>query len=152
MKIKNVTRNDLEEITSLEKEIFNENAFTRDLIEKLIKNNLFFLKLEVGSFSKKIAGFIIVIKDKEERANIINFLIGFKFQNEGYGSYLLQETIDKIIQINKIQNIILNVQESNSIAINLYEKFNFKKSPDLIEKYYPSGENAYLMELDIDSR
>jgi ribosomal protein S18 acetylase RimI-like enzyme len=151
MRIKEVTNRDLKKIVALEKEIFNQNAFKADLIGKLIKRNLFFLKLEVGKRRKKLIGFIIVIKDKEDRVNIINFLIKVKYQNRGYGSYLLQETIEKIKKVKEIQKIVLNVQEQNSIAIKLYQRFEFKKNPNVLKNYYQSGENAYLMELNIDS-
>lgn len=151
MKIKSVNYSDLKKIISLEKEVFVENAFSGDLIEKLIKRNIFFLKLEIGKITKELIGFIIVIKDREECVNIINFLIKLEFQNKGYGSYLLQKTIERIKKTPEIKKIILNVQESNSNAIKLYEKFNFKKNPKKLEKYYQSGENAYLMELNIAS-
>ena len=151
MKAKEVKLRDLKKITALEEEVFIENAFRTDLIGKLIKNNLYFLKLEIGKIRKNLLGFIIVIKDRDDRANIINFLIKSKFQNRGYGSYLLQKTIEKVKRVKEIQKIVLNVQEQNSNAIKLYQKFNFKKNPKIMKNYYESGENAYLMELNIDS-
>ena len=151
MKIEEVNHKDLKKIVSLERGMFNVNAFSTDLIRKLIEKNLCFLKLELGKIKKDIIGFIIVIKGREDRVNIINFLIKSEFQNRGYGSFLLKKTIAEIKKLKEIQKITLNVQENNSIAIKLYEKFNFKKNPKILENYYQSGENAYLMELNIDS-
>lgn len=151
MKIEEVNHKDLKKIVSLERGMFNVNAFSTDLIRKLIEKNLCFLKLELGKIKKDIIGFIIVIKGREDRVNIINFLIKSEFQNRGYGSFLLKKTITEIKKLKEIQKITLNVQENNSIAIKLYEKFNFKKNPKILENYYQSGENAYLMELNIDS-
>ncbi len=151
MKIEEVNHKDLKKIVSLERGMFNVNAFSTDLIRKLIEKNLCFLKLELGKIKKDIIGFIIVIKDREDRVNIINFLIKSEFQNRGYGSFLLKKTIAEIKKLKEIQKITLNVQENNSIAIKLYEKFNFKKNPKILENYYQSSENAYLMELNIDS-
>jgi len=151
MKIEEVNHKDLKKIVSLERGMFNVNAFSTDLIRKLIEKNLCFLKLELGKIKKDIIGFIIVIKDREDRVNIINFLIKSEFQNRGYGSFLLKKTIAEIKKLKEIQKITLNVQENNSIAIKLYEKLNFKKNPKILENYYQSGENAYLMELNIDS-
>lgn len=152
IKIKKVNSKDLKKIVILEQVIFKENAFTKDLIEKLIQNNTFFLKLEICKIRKQLIGFIIGIKDRKDRVNIINFLIKPKFQNKGYGSYLLKETIKKIKKLTEIRKIVLNVQTSNSGAIKLYEKFSFKRNPTILENYYQSGESAYLMELDLDSR
>ncbi len=150
IEIKEVTTKDLRQIVNLEKKAFKENAFSKELLKNLIKNNAIFLKLELGKGKKKVIGFIIVVRVKRERANMINFLIKPKFQNKGYGSYLLQKTINEIKSMKGIKKIVLNVQISNLAAINLYEKFKFKKNPDIIENYYQSGENAYLMELEID--
>ncbi len=92
-------------------------------------------------------GFVIVIKDRKDRANIINFLIDPKHQNRGHGAILLNKTIQKIKELNEIKSVILNVQVGNSIAIKLYQKFNFRISKK-IEKYYQSKEDAFLMELE----
>jgi len=150
MEIKEVNSRDLKKILHLEQQTFKKNAFSEDLMEKLIQNNVFFLKLEIGKVKKQLIGFIIVIKDKKDRVSIINFLINPKFQNKGFGSFLLQKTIDKVRKLTEIKKIVLNVQISNSVAIKLYEKFNFKRNPIILENYYQSGESAYLMELDID--
>lgn len=152
MEIKDVDSRDLKKILNLEQKIFKKNAFSKDLMEKLIEINFLFLKLEINKLKKHMIGFIIVIKDRKDTVNIINFLIDYKFQNRGYGSYLLQHTVEKIKNLKIIKKIILNVQLSNTIAITLYEKFNFKRNPLIVENYYyQSGEDAYLMELDIDS-
>jgi ribosomal-protein-alanine acetyltransferase len=148
--IKKVTLKDLKQIVNLEYKIFKKNAFSKDLMKKLIKNNTLFLKLETSKVHKRIIGFIIVIRDQLDRANIINFLIKPKFQNKGFGSFLLQKAIDETKKINGINKIVLNVQISNYGAINLYEKFRFKKNSVLLENYYRSGEDAYLMELEFN--
>ncbi|MCK4687447.1 MAG: GNAT family N-acetyltransferase [Candidatus Lokiarchaeota archaeon] len=148
MKIKDVSIRDLRSISNLEHQIFKENAFSIKLVEKLIQQNILFLKLEDGKIMKKLIGFIVVIKDREDQANIINFLIHPQFQSKGYGSLLLQETIERIKKrLKEIKKIVLNVQVNNSLAIKLYEKFNFQKNSKIIENYYQSGEDAYLMEL-----
>ncbi len=151
MEIKKVSLKDLRQIVNLEQRVFKKNAFSKDLIRNLLENSILFLKLESGKVKKKIIGFIIVIRDQKDRANIINFLIKPEFQNKGYGSYLLQKTIDEIKKSEEIQKIVLNVQISNSVAINLYEKFKFKKNPEILKNYYQSGESAFLMELEINS-
>jgi ribosomal-protein-alanine N-acetyltransferase len=150
MEIKRVSSKDLRQIVNLEQNVFGKNAFSKDLIKNLIDNNALFLKLEEGKFKKKLIGFIIVIRDQKDRANMINFLIKPKFQNKGFGSYFLQKTIDEIKKIKEIKKIVLNVQISNSVAISLYEKFNFKRNPVILENYYQSGESAYLMELEFN--
>lgn len=148
MKIKQVSFKDLDEIYCLEKLVFNQNAFSKDLIKKLIRKNIFFLKLEKNKFKKEIIGFVIVVKDRIDRANIINFLVNPKYHNKGYGSCLLNTTLQNIKDLNTIKKIVLNVQVENSSAIKLYRKFGFK-IVQKIDQYYQSKEDAYLMELEI---
>ncbi|MFX1489847.1 MAG: GNAT family N-acetyltransferase [Promethearchaeota archaeon] len=151
MQIRNVNLEDLNKIMALQLDVFKENAFTKKLIKNLIEKNTFFLKLETNDKHNELVGFIIVIRDRVDRLNIVNFLINPKFQNKGLGSLLLKFTLDQIKEIKEIKKVALNVQESNTRAIWLYEKFNFKKHPKKIENYYQSGESAYFMELNIDS-
>ncbi|MFX1315619.1 MAG: GNAT family N-acetyltransferase [Promethearchaeota archaeon] len=149
MEIKNVNSGDLRKILNLEKKIFKEDAFSKQLIENLFRQKILFLKIEDGKIKKVLVGFIMVIRDREDRANIISLVIHPRFQSKGYGSFLLQKTIERIKRLEKIRKIILNVQVNNFIAIKLYEKFNFRRIPKVIKKYYQSGEDAYLMELNI---
>jgi len=151
LKISGVKNRDLGKIINLEQEVFKKNAFPKQLIKKLMEKHQFFLKLEKGQLIRELIGFIIVLNDGKEKVNIVNFLIKPNRQNKGYGSYLLQETINKIKKLKIIKKIILNVQISNLKAIKMYEKFNFKRNPTILEDYYQSGESGYLMELDINS-
>lgn len=149
MKILSVNSKDLKEIIILEKEIFKENAFSRQVMEDLIHHNTFFLKLINDKKKYELIGFIIAIRDKIDRINIINFLIAPKFQNKGFGALLLDYVIEKTTQLKEVKKMVLNVQVSNLPAIILYEKFKFIKKTNEIINYYPSGESAYFMELDI---
>jgi ribosomal-protein-alanine N-acetyltransferase len=151
MKIKNVNIGDLEKLMVLEREVFKENAFSKELMKKLIIKNTIFLKLEDERPDTNFIGFIIVIEDRVDRANIINFVIDPRYQDKGYGTLLLRNTIERLKRLNKIKKVILNVQVSNSKAIKLYEKLNFKKNPIELRNYYQSGESSFLMELNIDS-
>lgn len=145
MRIKSTIYKDIKRIYELEKATFNENAFDRNLFQKLINLNLLFLKLEKGLLRKKIIGFLIMIKDKKDRANLINFLIEKPYRNMGFGKRLLNHALE-LIRTNhpRIRKIILNVKINNSAAIHLYEKFNFT-IVDTIQDYYRSGDSAYIM-------
>lgn len=151
MKIKKVSPKDLTAISNLEHEVFTEDAFSKEVLEKLIHQNTMFYKLEKTGIKKILVGFVIVVKDlKDGDLNIINFVINPKYQNKGYGSLLLKYTIKRIKKTEEnIKKIILNVKTNNSDAIKLYEKFNFRKIKR-IENYYKSKESAYLMEKEIE--
>ena len=151
MNIKKVTSKDLKKIRDIESMVFGKDAFSENLIKKLIKENLFFLKLEKSNIKKQLIGFVIVISDQKDSANIINFLINPKYQNKGYGSFLLNHTILKIKEFDKVKKIILNVNTNNPSAIKLYEKIGFQIIQK-INNYYQLKDSAYLMELKFDTR
>jgi ribosomal-protein-alanine N-acetyltransferase len=148
MKIEKVTPQDLDQIYDLECKIFKQDSFSKETIGKLIYHNMIFLKLLHSCYSKRIIGFIIIIKQNQNVANLINLLIKKRFRNKGYGSYLLSCAIQKIKEMKEIQKIILNVKTSNKKALNLYHRFNFKIIKE-INDYYRNNDNAYLMELQM---
>jgi ribosomal-protein-alanine N-acetyltransferase len=155
MIIEKINSKDFKKVMALEREVFKENAFSNELMDQFFQyskkeRNTLFLKLETSTQKKELIGFIIVIKDRIDRVNIVNFLINLRFQNKGYGSFLLKNTLEKIKLMKEIKSIVLNVQVNNTIAITLYEKFNFKKTPKIIEKYYQTGESSLVMELVIE--
>ncbi|MHA1233821.1 MAG: GNAT family N-acetyltransferase [Promethearchaeota archaeon] len=150
MIIDTVTLKDLDEIYNLEKKSFKRDSFSKELIHNLIIKNSHFFKLIDDEISNSIIGFIIIIQDREERVNIINFLIRKGERKRGYGSFLLKYTLKKIKTIDKIKTIVLNVSSKNKAAINLYQKFGFR-IVQRIENYYRDKQSAYLMILNIQS-
>ncbi|MGQ4875807.1 MAG: GNAT family N-acetyltransferase [Promethearchaeia archaeon] len=148
VRIDKVSLNDLNKIVRLEKKIFKENAFPKNLFKRLINENILFLKMELLEKKPKFIGLIIIIRDMLDRVNIINFFIHPKHRNKGYGSYLFKFALNQIRKIKEIRKMILNVEIGNQAAIRIYRKFGFK-IVDTIEKYYKNGNDAYLMELDL---
>ncbi|MBY9017021.1 MAG: GNAT family N-acetyltransferase, partial [Candidatus Lokiarchaeota archaeon] len=109
MIIDNVTLKDFCEIYNLERRSFKKDSFSKDLIFNLIKTNTYFFKLIDDELSNSIIGFIIIIQDREDRLNLINFLIRKGERKRGYGSFLLKYTLKKVIALDKIKTIVLNV-------------------------------------------
>jgi len=148
MIIDTVTLKDVDEIYNLERRSFKKDSFSKELILNLIIKNTYFFKLIDDELSNDIIGFIIIIQDREDRVNLINFLIRKGERKKGYGSFLLRYTLKKVKTSNKIKTIVLNVKSKNKAAISLYQKFNFRIAKR-IENYYRDKQSAYLMILDI---
>jgi len=147
MIIDTVTLKDLDEIFNLERRSFKKDSFSKELIHNLIIKNTCFFKLVDDELSNCIIGFIIIIQDREERVNLINFLIRKGERKRGYGSFLLRYTLKKVKPIDKIKTIVLNVNSKNKTAISLYQKFDFR-IVKRIENYYRDKQSAYLMILN----
>ncbi len=143
-----MTLSDLNKIYKIEKRIFKSDSFSRKLLQNLINSNSLFLKIVVSKKAEDIIGYVILIKDDDHRFNLINFIIRKKYQNKGYGSLLMQKTLNIVNNHTEINKIILNVKTTNLKAIKLYKKFGFEII-ERIEDYYRHNESAYLMELKI---
>lgn len=87
-----------------------------------------------------VKGFIH-IEDHFDFIDIINIAVDKNYQHEGIGSKLLEY----VINLNK--RTILEVRSSNTNAISLYSKYNFKNIN--IRKNYYGNEDAIVMERSI---
>ena len=88
-----------------------------------------------------VKGFIHIEKHIDF-IDIINIAVDKNYQREGIGSKLLESIINKYNL-----RILLEVRESNTSALKLYEKFNFKEI-NRRHKYY-GNEDAIVMERSI---
>ena len=115
--------------------------FNYKLTEKEFSTNPY-LKIITYVEKDKIIGFLLysLIYDRIE---IEQFEVITKERGKGIGDKLLKYLIEKY-QDTDIKNITLEVKEDNIVAINLYEKYGFKKVSTR-EKYY-DGINGLLME------
>ena len=78
-----------------------------------------------------------------EKIEIININILDSYQGKGYSKLLMNELI-KYKEENKIENITLEVNKDNKVAINLYELFGFVQVG--VRRGYYQGVDGILME------
>jgi ribosomal-protein-alanine N-acetyltransferase len=90
-----------------------------------------------------LVGFIHINK-LYENMDIVNIVVSKEYRNKGIGTKLLNYTVDNYKDIN---NIMLEVRESNNTAIDFYKKNNFKII-NVRKKYY-GNEDALIMKRDV---
>ncbi len=96
----------------------------------------------IGAFLEdELVGVITATKSFED-ADIEGIVTKNQFRNRGIASTLMNRLIEELSK-SKVKNIFLEVRESNSVAIALYKKFNFKLISQR-KKYYSNGENALI--------
>ena len=105
-----------------------------------IKNSDY-AKLFVYVDNDLVKGFIH-IEDHFDFIDIINVAVDKSYQHEGIGSKLIEYIIDTYKR-----RILLEVRESNTNAIKLYKKYEFKEI-NRRQKYY-GDEDAIIMERSI---
>ena len=130
----------IEQIFSLEKEIFKNSAFNKSYIETLIKGDNSFIYIYL--IEDKICGYLMVL-DSIDVYEILAIATIEEYRNKGIAQVLL----DKI----KIKDIFLEVRESNQVAINFYKKNKFKEISVRKNYYSEPNENAIIMKLEVNN-
>ncbi len=83
-----------------------------------------------------------------DTANINNIAIDKPFQNSGYGSYLLIESIETL-KAKNIKEVTLEVRQSNEAALKLYKSNGFEIIGVRKNYYRKPTEDAYIMSKSI---
>lgn len=120
-------------------------------VNKLLQNKEYQLKKEMHIIypyrhyiileEKEIKG-VLIYDEIYDRFELIYIYVEKESRKKGYGDALMNYFIN-IVKEKKGINITLEVDEKNKAALNLYEKYHFKKVA-IREKYYQNN-NGYLM-------
>lgn len=137
MQIRNMQENDIPILQSLEDPILSANAMYQDL-----QNPSFtYYLLE----DKEIIGYI-AFSHVIDTMDIIAISIRQAYRMRGYASLLLTEVISYAKQ-NNITSILLEVRESNTAAIHLYQQHGFQQLSRRPHYYHNPDETALLLGL-----
>lgn len=99
-------------------------------------------KVYMYIINNNVVGFLHITISFDE-ADIVDIITSEEYRNHGIGNSL----ISYAIKDNNLNKINLEVRESNKIAIEFYQKMNFKKVR-IIKKYYGT-EDAFFMVKEI---
>lgn len=111
-----------------------------------------------NDFEDKISKYIVAKIDNEivgfaglkvilDEADIMNIVVRIDKRRLGIASMLLKKLLE-IAKLSNCTSITLEVNENNTSAISLYEKYHFKRI-GLRKKYYNNTDNAILMKKEI---
>ena len=139
-----MSRNDLDAICQLEKDIF-KSPWSRRSFEIELSRPEYSHSCVLEHHHSIIA--YTVLWFMADECHIANLAVAANYRNRGIGSWFLK----KIIEIAKDERstiIHLEVRTTNDAAIRLYEKFEFE-AVGIRRDYYSTGEDALLMSLPI---
>ncbi|MDP6339640.1 MAG: ribosomal protein S18-alanine N-acetyltransferase [Candidatus Marinimicrobia bacterium] len=138
MNIRKAILQDLENISKMEKRIFNDSWSKKSIRQELIrKENSLNLVAELDG---KLIGYFFAHLVENE-AHILNIALDIAYQHQDYGKQFLGEILNDYL---KYVDVFLEVKRSNFPAINLYLHFGFEEI-DIRESYYSDGEDAIVM-------
>lgn len=142
IEIRIANESDLENILKLEKHCFENEAWTKDMINNDFNKRSFMIY--ACTEDEEPVGYVNVL-DLEVEAEILRICVAKPYRNRGMGKKLLQFVIDYCKE-EKYDKIFLEVKSTNKIAIDLYERMGFYNI-NARKNYYASGEDALIYSL-----
>lgn len=139
MQISRMEESDLLSIADILQTEFDEFWNVNILLAELKNENSAYF---VAKIEHEIVGFAGVWNDTFD-FHITNIVTKKNYRTQGIGSKLL-ETLIAFAKDKQTNSLTLEVKETNTQAICLYEKYNFKKI-GIRKNYYSQNENAIVM-------
>ena len=121
-----------------------EKSFPQVFVENSVNGHLEnpFTKVFIIKEQEELVG-LMILDIIYERMELIQIIVKEEYRKKGYATKLMEHMLS-IAEINKLENITLEVREDNKNAISLYEKFGFEKCA--IRPSYYQGTDGILME------
>lgn len=141
MKIRQANVDDLDAIYTLEVLCFSD-PYPKELLRLLL--SLYpelFLVIESNS---KIVGYVAGIVRADGYGHIVSLCVHPMYRRRGLGTKLINTIEDVFGRVFNICRYRLEVRISNASAISLYKKLGYS-IVGITQKYYPNGEDAYIM-------
>ncbi len=143
IKFADLTIKFLERVCQIEKQCFEQDAFTKQQLACLITDcNTIGLTAEING---EIVGFVIArinIRRAITFGHILTVNVAPAYRRKGIAQKLLQK-IEILFKERGINECRLEVRETNIAALNLYKKSGYTKAGRL-EKYYGTDHGLYL--------
>lgn len=141
-----MTKNHINEISEIEKQSFSLPWSEQAFEESMTYEHAVFL-VAVSEETGEAAGYIGMYRVFNE-GDITNIAVAPKYRGMGIGTKLMEALIKRAAELG-LQDIILEVRESNSAAIDLYKKSGFEKIGIRKNFYEKPVEDAMIMHLKV---
>lgn len=139
MEIRNLRLEDLDRVLEISQKSLPQ-PWPRSEFEKYIEGAF------VAEENGKIIGFIIG-KISEDIGQIKLIAVDPSYQEKGIGRKLVEHLLNYLKE-NRARRVLARSRTKNKAGINFLKNSGFKII-ETIEKYYPNGENAYLMKKEL---
>ncbi len=141
--IENISARQLEKLYQIEKQCFNQEAFSKQQISYLLSD---YNAISYAAYvNGELAGFIIGRIDVERNqiaGHILTIDVVPKHRRKGIAQKLIAE-IENTAKQHGATECRLEVREDNTSALNLYHKIGYEKIAKL-ENYYQTAHGFYL--------
>ena len=138
--IRKMDMSDIHFIVGFEMEAFGKTLSEPMLVRELLYNDLAHYFVAISG--KERVGYIGFWVTKPN-AEVLNIVVTPKWQFRGVGKQLMGVMFERCAKMDVV-DITCEVRVLNGEAIRFYEALGFRKAT-VRKKYYPDGEDAYLM-------
>lgn len=138
--IRKMDISDVPYVFSEEVKIFGKSLGEKTLYNEILYNDMshYFIAMADGKRAGYIGSWFTL-----PNAEILNMFVSEAYRGLGIGYSLVEKVVERCNE-NELENITLEVRESNDNAIALYHKFGFQVATHR-KQYYSDGEDALLM-------
>jgi ribosomal-protein-alanine N-acetyltransferase len=148
--IRKMEEKDLPAVLEIENYSFTSPWKKEDFLNDMNNNefaNLWVIELSAEGVGKQVVGFSNYWQTFDS-ATLCQIAVHPGIRRHQIGTALIEEIINDCY-VKRVRNLTLEVRKSNQIAINFYKKHGFKEEC-IKPKYYPDGEDAIYMILEVN--
>lgn len=140
IKIRKMDLSDIPYVYKEELKIFGKSLGEKTLYNEIMYNDMsrYFIALVDGKRAGYVGSWLTI-----PNAEILNLFVSEKYRGLKLGVMLMDRVIEVCNDL-ELENLTLEVRESNKYALALYEQLGFKKGA-IRKNYYEDGEDALLM-------
>ena len=138
--IRLMTKTDLEQVAGIEREIFSMPWSEKAFADSLQSENTLYIVAEIDG---KVAGYCGMYIAFEE-GNISNVAVAPEYRRQKIAANMLKNIL-KLAKEKGVTAVVLEVRETNTGAIRLYEQIGFEEVGIRKDFYDKPKENALIM-------
>lgn len=140
MTIESMTVDDISQVAEIERQIFSIPWSEKAFKDSMESDNTIYI---VAKENNNVAGYAGMYLSFEE-GNITNVAVNPLSRRKGIGEKIVRDILNKAYE-KGVRDVFLEVRETNSAAIALYEKIGFKEEGIRKNFYEKPKENALIM-------
>ena len=140
MTIESMTVDDISQVAEIERQIFSIPWSEKAFRNSMESDNTIYI---VAKENNNVAGYAGMYLSFEE-GNITNVAVNPLSRRKGIGEKIVRVILNRAYE-KGVRDVFLEVRETNSVAIALYEKIGFKEEGIRKNFYDKPRENALIM-------
>lgn len=138
--IRLMTKTDLEQVAGIEREIFSMPWSEKAFADSLQSENTLYTVAEIDGNVAGYCGMYIAF----EEGNISNVAVAPEYRRQKIAANMLKNIL-KLAKEKGVTDVVLEVRETNTGAIRLYEQIGFEEAGVRKNFYDKPKENALIM-------